>query len=344
MSDSIEHTKAVFKQYRAATYDCDESALRARLATLLHPDCVVRLAHPMGDTIGPEGLMDAGFAPLIDAIPDLERRDNIVIGAVDGGEHWIATAGSYMGVFEKPWLGIPATRGLVSMRYLEFYRFEESRIRTARMLWDVPALMMQAKAWPLAPSLGIEFNVPGPATQDGIIGGESDPTLSAASMKLVDDMIVGLGRFAEGGTQAMQLEKFWHPRMNWYGPAGIGSCRRLSGFRNWHQIPFLSALPDRQAMTDKAHVDCYFADGNYVAFCGWPAMKMRVTGDGWLGIAPAGQELSMASLDLWRCENGKIRENWVMIDLLDIYRQLGVDVMRRMREVTFDRQATDFQT
>jgi hypothetical protein len=51
----------------------------------------------------------------------------------------------------------------------------------------------------------------------------------------------------------------------------------------------------------------------------------------------------MASLDLWRCENGRIRENWVMIDILDVWQQLGVDVLERMREVSFDRQPRDFQ-
>ncbi|MEM6276702.1 MAG: polyketide cyclase, partial [Pseudomonadota bacterium] len=40
------------------------------------------------------------------------------------------------------------------------------------------------------------------------------------------------------------------------------------------------------------------------------------------------------SLDFWRLENGLIRENWVMVDLLDAYRQLGVDVLARMAEFT----------
>ena len=40
----------------------------------------------------------------------------------------------------------------------------------------------------------------------------------------------------------------------------------------------------------------------------------------------------MCSLDFWRIENGKIRENWVMVDLLDAYRQLGIDVFDRLRE------------
>ena len=40
----------------------------------------------------------------------------------------------------------------------------------------------------------------------------------------------------------------------------------------------------------------------------------------------------MRSLDFWRCENGLIRENWVLVDLLDVYRQIGVDVLGRMAE------------
>jgi hypothetical protein len=75
-----------------------------------------------------------------------------------------------------------------------------------------------------------------------------------------------------------------------------------------------------------------FSDGNYVGFTAWPGMQMTISGDGWLGIAPANQEITMRSLDFWRCEDGLIRENWVLIDLLDVYNQLGVDVLGRMQE------------
>jgi hypothetical protein len=46
----------------------------------------------------------------------------------------------------------------------------------------------------------------------------------------------------------------------------------------------------------------------------------------------------MRSLDFWRCEQGLIRKNWVLVDLLDVYTQIGVDVFRRMEEFTYDRQ------
>jgi hypothetical protein len=44
------------------------------------------------------------------------------------------------------------------------------------------------------------------------------------------------------------------------------------------------------------------------------------------------REISLRSLDFWRVENGLIRENWVMVDLLHLYDQIGVDVLARMRE------------
>jgi hypothetical protein len=126
--------------------------------------------------------------------------------------------------------------------------------------------------------------------------------------------------------------------MTWYGPAGIGTNRRISGFRNWHQIPFLKALPDRSMKEDIPQY--FFADGPYVGETAWPGMRMTVSGDGWLGIAPVNREITMRSLDFWRSENGLLRENWVLVDLLHAYHQLGVDVFSRMREYTVDRQRT----
>jgi len=51
-----------------------------------------------------------------------------------------------------------------------------------------------------------------------------------------------------------------------------------------------------------------------------------------MGIAPAGKEVLLRSPDFWRVEEGKIRENWVLVDLLDLYRQIGVDVLARLKE------------
>ena len=62
-------------------------------------------------------------------------------------------------------------------------------------------------------------------------------------------------------------------------------------------------------------------------------MGANFNGDGGLGIAPAGQKITMRSLDFWRGERGVIRENWVLVDLLHVYHQIGIDVLARLREV-----------
>jgi hypothetical protein len=127
------------------------------------------------------------------------------------------------------------------------------------------------------------------------------------------------------------MDRYWHPKMSWYGPSGIGSGRGISGFRHWHQIPFLNAMPDRGK--ERASLTYhFFGEQNYAAVTGWPNMIQTVLDDGWMGIAPAGRKITMKSLDFWRIENGLIRENWVMVDVLEAFHQLGVDVLARLAE------------
>ena len=171
--------------------------------------------------------------------------------------------------------------------------------------------------------------MPGPATQDGLSIDAHQQQSTQVSTQLVVDMLEGLGNFTKGGLDAMQLEKYWHPNFSWYGPSGIGTARGIQGFRDWHQIPFLNALPNRVGSIDGNDL---LGEGNYVAFTGWPGMHATISGDGWLGIAPANQAITMRSLDFWRCENGLIRENWVLVDLLHVFDQVGVDVLARVRE------------
>ncbi|MGB0441009.1 MAG: ester cyclase, partial [Paracoccaceae bacterium] len=176
-----------------------------------------------------------------------------------------------------------------------------------------------------------EWCVPGPASLDGIVAGPRDAAQSDASCQLIVDMLAALVRHpSQGGPEVMELERYWHPKMMWYGPAGIGTARGIAGFRNWHQIPFLSAMPDRGQLNDEL-VFHFFGDGAYAAVTGWPNMVQSVSADGWLGIAPSGKRIEMRSLDFWRLEQGLIRENWVLVDLLDVYRQLDVDVFARLR-------------
>lgn len=335
---SYQQDKQLIGRFRAALYDCDVNALRGQLRQVLAPDCIVRVTTPFEELDGPDGLFEDGYRPLLNAIPDLERRDFIVMAGLSEGDAWVGCAGHYVGVFEHSWLDIPPIRRPVAMRYHEFFRVVENRVVEMHAAWDIPQLMMQADAWPLAPSLGVEWLAPAPATQDGIAERPYDPAKTEASVALVRHMLTDMGKHPrQGGPEIMRLERYWHPKMCWYGPAGIGTARSIAGFRRQHQIPFLKALPDRRVILSGHGV--MFGDGDYVATSGFPNMQMTVTGDGWLGIAPANQAITIRSLDFWRCENGLIRENWVLVDLLHVYKQIGVDVFSRMRELTYARQA-----
>ena len=330
--DVPTRNKAVIARLRAAMVDFEAAAVRRALDEVCAPDAVFHLSHPLGDSTGPEAFYDGAYAPLLAAWPDLERRDYIVMAGPDEhGADWVGCGGYYTGVFTGPWLDIPPTGHQVTMRFHEFFRIEAGKVVEVQALWDIPEVMMQAGAWPMAPSLGREFLVPGPATQDGFVPGPHDPDRSLATRQHIVEMLDHLKKHpSEGGPEVMELERFWHPRMNWYGPAGIGTGRGIAGFRNWHQIPFLDAMPDRGK--DRHEITYhFFGDGDYAAVTGWPNMVQTVTHDGWMGIAPTGQRITMRSLDFWRLENGSIRENWVLVDLLDAYRQLGVDVFARLR-------------
>lgn len=322
--------KAKLAFYRATTADFEVTSVRAAISELFAPDAVLRLCHPFGTLNGPDAYFETCLAPLHAAMPDLERRDMILMaGTTPEGQDWVGAMGNYMGTFLAPFLGIPPTGHLAHMRYHEFFRIEGGRVVEMQAIWDLPELMMQAGAWPMSPQLGAYLCTPAPMSADGL-------TVSGNGQQAHDHvvaMLTDLCRYpADPDPKVMQLKEYWHPRFNWYGPAGIGTARGIAGFRNWHQIPFLRAMPDRKLDAMGELMSHWVGEGNYVCETGWPNMRLSLSGDGWMGIAPAGKEVLLRSLDFWRLENGLIRENWVLVDLLDLYSQVGVDVLARVRE------------
>lgn len=322
--------KARLSPLREALASFDPSTVGAATRDMFAPNAAIRMCHPFGDVDGPEAWLRSCILPLAQAVPDLERRDLILLaGETPDGDRWAGSMGNYVGTFTAPFLDIAPTGHLAHMRFHEFFRFNGNRIVELQAIWDIPELMMQAGAWPMAPQLGAFLCTPGPMPSDGLqVSGDGQ-----VALEHVQAMLADLCRHpAEGGPEVMRLDRYWHPRFNWYGPAGIGTGRGVAGFRHWHQVPFLRAMPDRKLDAMGDLMSHWFAEGDYVCETGWPNMRLTLTGDGWMGIAPVGKEVLLRSLDFWRLENGLIRENWVLIDLLDLYAQIGVDVFARIRE------------
>ena len=88
-------------------------------------------------------------------------------------------------------------------------------------MWDIHELMMHAGEWPMVPSLGREWCIPGPASQDGLAIGVRDDAKSETSCQHIVEMLNFMKKHpSQGGAEVMEMPRFWHEKMSWYGPAG----------------------------------------------------------------------------------------------------------------------------
>ena len=297
------------------------------LGTLYDADMAWHGPHPINTLRGYRAVLDGFWVPLLAALPDIERRDDILICGEFKAGAWVGASGYYTGTFANDWLGIPASGGILNIRFGEFSRLEAGKVQEVYLILDILDVLRQAGRWPsgLPKSPGVEDRVPGPATRDGVTTA-SPVAESRQSLDLVEAMIKGLMEYDGRTLQSMAQQRFWHPQMMWYGPAGIGSSRALKGFQDVHQRAFLEAFPDRVGGDHKARI----AEGNYVGSTGWPSVRATHLGP-WLGVPPTGRRIGMRVMDFWRREGNLLRENWVFIDQLDLLLQMDFDVMERIR-------------
>ena len=128
---------------------------------------------------------------------------------------------------------------------------------------------------------------------------------------------------------AMPQRDHWHPRMMWYGPAGIGTARGLAGFVDDHQRPFRIAFPKAAIGSGQHYVR--IGDGPISVTGGWPSVFAMHLGGGFLGLGPTGRPVGMRVMDFYLHHEGLIRENWVPLDILHLLKQMDVDVLGRLR-------------
>ncbi len=319
---------------RRALADFNRLTDGARAETVYHPQAQWFGSTPFDERRGPDAI-DAVWQSLRTALPDLERRTTILIAGDNQPDprvgpprlpRLVATMGVFVGTFRQPLCGIPPTHGAASLRFCEVHAYEGDRIAQSWVLLDLLDLMRQAGVWPIAPSLGTEGFWMAPATQDGLRLEETDPAGGLASLDRVLAMHGALLSFDGKNLDSMKHGAFWTEGFHWYGAAGIGTTRGMEDFRAHHQIPFLKAFPDRAGAGHYVRI----GDGPYVVTGGWPSVTGTHRGE-WLGIGPTGRAIEMRVMDFYRLEGSRIAENWVPIDILHIARQMGVDLLGRVR-------------
>lgn len=138
------------------------------------------------------------------------------------------------------------------------------------------------------------------------------------ALELVAAMVAALNEHVIDGQEA-----YWSDDMVWRGPAGIGTKHGLADFQENHQRPFLHAFPDKRA-DDQIRFGC----GEWAAAAG----VQHATHDGdWLGIPATGEQVEVRYMDIWRAEDGRLVENWVLIDILGFLEQLGYNIGNVLR-------------
>lgn len=298
-----------------------------------------RGVHPFREKVGADAAGDAFWGPLLHAFAPMQRRPDVFLAGcndatIEFGEPdavWVCQMGHLLGLFDRPWLDIPPTHKMCSVRYVEFHRVDRCEIVETALFTDVLSVMRQAGHFPLPPSTGASVIHPGPATHDGIMLGPQDPATSTATMQLVERMIATLSAANLEPDDRMApavLAETWHDDMVWWGPEGIGATYTIDRYQQQHQYPFRFGLADKRF---NGHV-ARFAEGNYACFFGWPNLTSTPRG-GFMGLPASTVAADMRVADIYRRQGDKLAENWVFIDLPHWLRMQGLDVLERLRQL-----------
>ncbi|MEM6641189.1 MAG: ester cyclase [Pseudomonadota bacterium] len=342
MSADINQTnkRAVWSLYNAIDH-ADDASLLAACRDYFHDDAPWFGPSPIDRVDGPDALVEQVFRPLRAAFSGLSRDTFILMGGpsngrVDGkgdGAMWVGTTGVFRGEFVSPYLDIPPTGEAASLRFGEFMRFQDDRIVESYVIFDLLDLMEQAGVRVLPPSLGKPFIYPPPAAADGILLEQQDTEITAYSMDHTRRFIfAALNGYDEKDLTSMGMADYFHPDIAWYGPGGIGACLSFKDFQSQHQGPWLRAFPDRRVQ----NLTALIAEGVYSGGPGWAGVKGHHLGE-FRGVPASNAALDINGLDFWKRDGEQYVENWVFVDMVHLFSQMGVDLMQQMRTAIITR-------
>ena len=295
----------------------------ASVPLLFDPKAQINASHPINRATEGTGYFDDIIYPISKAFEGVRRQNYILLSGEYLGSEWVTSTGYFYGHFNQPLFGIPPSHKLAFLRFGEFHKMEFGKITETYVYLGLAELIIALGMWPLAQSQGYEGTVPGPAKQDGILLQRSDPSVSRESADLVEGMLKLLT------TKDAAWRPYWDERMVWYGPGGLGSYATVDAFDAF-QRPFETTFAGwgdgKEEGISGVGADCKAGDGDYAFLHGWK-MITGIHVKPFLGIEPTGTRIFMRDCDWWRCANGKIIENWCMLDTLHLVLQLGRDVI-----------------
>ncbi|MFT6302850.1 MAG: putative ester cyclase [Granulosicoccus sp.] len=141
---------------------------------------------------------------------------------------------------------------------------------------------------------------------------DNDVSKTVQTREVVSSMVDGLNDHEIDGMGA-----FFATTFRWMGNAGCGTKNGLKEFQDNWQRPFQEAFSDKICI-DEARL----TEGEWMAAFG----RQEATHSGkFMGIEPTGKRVEIRYMDFWKVVDGRIADNYVMVDFPHVMQQLGVD-------------------
>jgi len=151
----------------------------------------------------------------------------------------------------------------------------------------------------------------------------NDLSKTKKTQEVIESMVDGLNDH-----RIEDIGEFFSENFRWMGNFGCGTKSGLKEFQDNWQKPFQEAFSNKVCI-DEARLFM----GEWAAAFG----KQEAIHSGeFMGIKPTGKKVEIRYMDFWKVSEGKIQDNWVMVDFPFVMKQLGVDVFDGMGWEKFD--------
>ena len=151
----------------------------------------------------------------------------------------------------------------------------------------------------------------------------NDLSKTKKTQEVIESMVDGLNDH-----RIEDIGEFFSKNFRWMGNFGCGTKSGLEEFQDNWQKPFQEAFSNKVCI-DEARLFM----GEWAAAFG----KQEAIHSGeFMGIKPTGKKVEIRYMDFWKVSEGKIKDNWVMVDFPFVMKQLGVDVFNGMGWEKFD--------
>ena len=170
---------------------------------------------------------------------------------------------------------------MVNLKCCEIHELKNNKIIESYILIDLIDLLIQIGLNPLKTSRGSEGSWLSPINTDGVNFFEKDMQVSKASLEqslimqrslnIKPELEVSFDKDLKERLINHPQNDYWHDKMVWYGPSGIGTARTLEGFVDNHQLPFRKTFKERNYW-ELGHY-CEIGDGKFSLTAGWNSIQ-----------------------------------------------------------------------